>query len=69
MTQAYNLSQLANKVNTSGQLDASTGLVNIAPVANGGTGKATNTSGALLLGAGTSAMTELSGATADTIVY
>lgn len=69
MTQAYNLSQLANKVNTSGQLDASTGLVNITPVANGGTGKSTNTSGALLLGAGTSAMTELSGATAGTIVY
>jgi len=28
MTQAFNLSQLANKVNTSGQLDASTGLYN-----------------------------------------
>lgn len=31
MTTAYNLSQLANKVNTSGQLDASTGLYNSAP--------------------------------------
>lgn len=28
MTQAFNLSQLANHVNTSGQLDASTGLYN-----------------------------------------
>jgi hypothetical protein len=28
MTQAFNLSQLANKVNSSGQLDASTGLYN-----------------------------------------
>jgi hypothetical protein len=28
MTQAYNLSQLANNVNSSGQLDASTGLYN-----------------------------------------
>jgi len=28
MTQAWNLSQLANKVNTSGQIDASTGLYN-----------------------------------------
>ena len=36
MTQAFNLAQLANKVNTSGQLDASSGLVNAVPVANGG---------------------------------
>lgn len=36
MTQAFNLAQLANKVNTSGQLDAATGLVNAVPVANGG---------------------------------
>lgn len=41
MTQAFNLSQLANKVNTSGQLDASTGLVNTVSVANGGTGTTT----------------------------
>jgi len=68
MTQAFNLSQLANKVNTSGQLDASTGLYNQTPVANGGTGKSTVTTGALLLGAGTSAMTELTGTTAGTTV-
>jgi len=37
MTQAYNLSQLANNLNTSGQLDATDGLVNAVPVANGGT--------------------------------
>lgn len=37
MTQAFNLSQLANKVNTSGQLNASTGLSSTVPVANGGT--------------------------------
>jgi hypothetical protein len=41
MTQAYNLSQLANNLNTAGQLDATDGLVNAVPVANGGTG-ATN---------------------------
>jgi hypothetical protein len=35
MTVAYNLSQLANKVNTSGQLDASTGLVNALPAISG----------------------------------
>jgi hypothetical protein len=38
MTQAYNLSQLANNANSSGQLDASVGLFNDVPVANGGTG-------------------------------
>lgn len=41
MTQAYNLSQLANQVNSSGKLDASLGLVNAVPVANGGTGSTT----------------------------
>jgi hypothetical protein len=34
MTQAFNLSQLANKVNTSGQLDVSTGVTGTLPVAN-----------------------------------
>ena len=38
MTQAFNLSQLANKVNTSGQLDVSTGSTGVLPRANGGTG-------------------------------
>ena len=33
MTQAYNLSQLANNVNSSGQLDASTALYNSVPSA------------------------------------
>jgi hypothetical protein len=41
MTQAFNLSQLANNLNSSGQLDATDGLVNAVPVANGGTGAAT----------------------------
>lgn len=41
MTQAYNLSQLANNLNSSGQLDATDGLVNSVPVANGGTGAST----------------------------
>lgn len=68
MTQAFNLSQLANFVNTSGQLNAASGLFNQVPVANGGTGVSTVTSGALLLGAGTSAMTELSGTTPGTVV-
>lgn len=41
MTQAYNLSQLANNLNTAGQLDATDGLVNAVPVANGGTAAST----------------------------
>lgn len=46
MTQAYNLSQLANNLNSSGQLDATDGLVNAVPVANGGTG-ASSAAGAI----------------------
>ena len=38
MTQAYNLSQMANNLDSSGRLDATDGLVNAVPVANGGTG-------------------------------
>jgi hypothetical protein len=68
MTQAFNLSQLANNVNTSGLLNAAAGLYNQTPVANGGTGKASVTSGTLLLGAGTSAMTELAGAATNDVV-
>ena len=41
MTQSFNLSQLANNLNTAGQLDATDGLVNSVPVANGGTGAST----------------------------
>lgn len=33
MTQAFNLSQLANNINSSGQIDASTGLYNAVPAA------------------------------------
>jgi hypothetical protein len=45
MTQAFNLSQLANFTNSSGQLDASVGLFNATPVANGGTGGTTASAG------------------------
>ena len=38
MTQAFNLSQMANNLDSSGRLDATDGLVNAVPVANGGTG-------------------------------
>ena len=38
MTQAYNISQLANNLDSSGRLDATDGLVNAVPVVHGGTG-------------------------------
>jgi hypothetical protein len=41
MTQAFNLSQFANKVNTSGQASLTTAVTGTLPVANGGTGTAT----------------------------
>lgn len=50
MTQAYNLSQLANKVNSSGQVDVATGITGTTAVANGGTGQTTYTNGELLIG-------------------
>ncbi len=50
MTQAFNLSQLANKVNSSGQLDVATGVTGTQAVANGGTGQSTYTNGQLLIG-------------------
>ena len=43
MTQAFNLSQFANKVNTSGQADLTTAVTGTLPVANGGTGAASLT--------------------------
>jgi microcystin-dependent protein len=38
MTQSYNLSQLANNLNSSGQLLAASGLNGAVPISNGGTG-------------------------------
>ena len=50
MTQAFNLSQFANKVNTSGQASLTTAVSGTLPVANGGTGDTTYTNGQLLIG-------------------
>lgn len=52
MTQAYNLSQLANNLNSSGQLDATDGLVNAVPIANGGTGASSASAARTNLGIG-----------------
>jgi hypothetical protein len=54
MTQAFNLAQLANNLNTSGQLDATDGLSGTLPVGNGGTGRSTLTLNNVILGNGTS---------------
>lgn len=55
MTQAYNLSQLANNLNSAGQLDASDGLVNAVPIANGGTNASSASGARSNLGLGTMA--------------
>lgn len=62
MTQAFNLSQLGNKVNTSGQLDSTTGLSGTIPTTNlptipvskGGTGLTSLTANNVILGNGSS---------------
>ena len=56
MTQAFNLAQLANNVNSSGQLNAATALNGITPVANGGSGLSTIAANNVILGNGTSAV-------------
>ena len=58
MTQAYNLSQLANKVNTSGQLDVSSGIVNDVPIANGGTNASTSWTQGSIIFAGSSSFAQ-----------
>jgi hypothetical protein len=56
MTQAFNLAQLANNLNTSGQLDATDGLNGVVPIGNGGTGRSTLTANNVVVGNGTSAV-------------
>jgi hypothetical protein len=68
MTQAFNLSQFANKVNTSGQADLTTAVTGTLPVANGGTGATTLTSGNVLIGAGTSAVTSVAAGTSGNVL-
>jgi hypothetical protein len=54
MTQAFNLSQFANKVNTSGEADLTTAVTGTLPQGNGGTGLTTpGTSGNVLMSDGT----------------
>jgi hypothetical protein len=60
MTAAFNLSQLANNLNTSGQLDATDGLTGAVPVANGGTGATSLAANNVLIGNGTGAVQTVS---------
>lgn len=59
MTQSYNLSQLANNLNTAGQLDATDGLVGAVPAANGGTGLAAYTVGDILYASASTTLAKL----------
>lgn len=59
MTQSYNLSQLANNLNTAGQLDATDGLVGAVPAANGGTGLASYTVGDILYASASTTLAKL----------
>jgi hypothetical protein len=68
MTQAFNLSQLANNLNTSGQLDATDGLTGAVPVANGGTGQSSLTANAVILGNGTSGVTTVAPSTSGNVL-
>ena len=56
MTQAFNLAQLANAVDTSGRLNVGTNATGTLPLANGGTGT-TNTVNTVVAGTGISVST------------
>lgn len=68
MTQAFNLSQLANNLNTSGQLDATDGLTGAVPVANGGTGQSSLSANAVLLGNGTGGVQTVAPSTSGNVL-
>lgn len=61
MTQAFNLSQLANNLTSAGLLDAADGLVNAVPIANGGTGASTASAARTNLGVAAAAFSVPSG--------
>jgi hypothetical protein len=69
MTQAFNLSQFANKVNTSGQADLTTAVTGTLPIANGGTGAAslTGNSVAITNSGGTALSTVAAGTTGNVL--
>lgn len=68
MTAAFNLSQFANKVNTSGQADLTTAVTGTLPVSNGGTGASTLTANSVLIGNGTSAVSGVAPSTSGNVL-
>lgn len=68
MTVAFNLSQLANYVNSSGKLDITNGVTSAANVANGGTGRSTLTANSLLAGNTTSAVNLIAPGTSGNVL-
>lgn len=69
MTQAFNLSQFANFLNTSGQLSlTSSGITGTLGVANGGSGAASLTANGVLLGNGTSAFQTVTGSASGQVL-
>ena len=68
MTNAFNLSQLANNTNSSGQITLTSGVTGTLPVTNGGTGAVTLTANSLLVGAGTSAVTGIAAGTSGNVL-
>ena len=67
MTQAFNLSQFANKVDSTGKADLTTAVTGTLPVANGGTSATTVSGARTALGLGTSA-TLNAGTSANNVV-
>jgi hypothetical protein len=68
MTAAFNLSQLANNLNSAGQLDATDGLVGVIPVSNGGTGLSSLTANNVILGNGTGSVQAVAPSTNENVL-
>ncbi len=69
MSNAFNLSQLANNINTSGQVSLTAGVTGTLPIANGGTNStATPTAGGAIYGTGTSLAATAAGISGQALV-
>lgn len=70
MTYAFNLSQFANNVNSSGKAILTSGqaVTGILPVANGGSGASTLSANAVLVGNGTSAINTVAPSTSGNVL-
>jgi hypothetical protein len=68
MTAAFNLSQLANNLNSAGQLDATDGLVGTVPVTNGGTGLSSLVANNVILGNGTNSVQAVAPSTNENVL-